>query len=106
MASAQEARKGPRLHLPEQSASPNRRPARDPSAACLAFFSSSCGRASDADSRVIPEIGSAHRPSDPVELYSTPAAPTLGGLQFGTARYMTDCGKICPRSGDLEQRRF
>ena len=56
------------------------------------------GRASDG--RVIPEIGSADKSSDPVELYPTPAALTVGRLQFATARYMTDYAKLCPRPGE------
>src|ERR1700740_3694318 len=39
------------------------------------------------------------RSAAPTNLYPTPAAHTVGRLQFGTARYMTDRAKICPRPG-------
>src|SRR5262249_61040258 len=51
------------------------------------------------DTHGSPDTPSSHKTSDPVELYVAPPAPTVGRLQSGAARYMTDRAKVRTRPG-------
>jgi hypothetical protein len=106
MAPGQGGETGSRLHLPAQSASPNRREPTCASRECNGLFGRSRGQASDG--RVIAEIGRARKSSDPVELYTAPAALCAGGcnscsgckqrcLRGELHRCFEACG--CARSG-------